>query len=139
MTTTYDRFWALVDRAGGPAACWPWLGRRTAAGVPVFVIRGRRTTARRYAYRMEYGDPGRLRIRVTCQAADCMNYRHLTAASPRTVALSNGSAAAANAGRVRCRRGHPMAAPNLYVHADGRRECLACKHLRRRTSPNMVQ
>lgn len=21
-----DRFWAKVDRSGGPDACWPWLG-----------------------------------------------------------------------------------------------------------------
>lgn len=131
MTTTYDRFWALVDRAGGPAACWPWLGRRTAAGVPVFVIRGRRTTARRYAYRMEYGDPGPLRVRVTCGTADCVNWRHTTVATAALIATSNGSAAAVNAARRACREGHALQAGNLYVRADGRRECLRCKRARR--------
>lgn len=26
-----DRFWAKVDRTGGPDACWPWLGARNQA------------------------------------------------------------------------------------------------------------
>ena len=27
-----ERFWAQVDRAGGPDACWPWTGSCTKAG-----------------------------------------------------------------------------------------------------------
>lgn len=23
------KFWAQVDRSGGPDACWPWLGKKT--------------------------------------------------------------------------------------------------------------
>lgn len=26
------RFWASVDRSGGPATCWEWMGRRNRKG-----------------------------------------------------------------------------------------------------------
>lgn len=127
MRTTYDRFWDLVDRSAGAGGCWPWRGRRTPAGIPVFEVRKRRTTARRYAYRMEYGDPGKLRVVVTCGTGDCVNWRHITLSTAAAIATSNGSAAAVNAARKACARGHLLQAGNLYVRADGRRECLRCK------------
>src|SRR5688500_7656308 len=27
-----QRFWAKVDRSGGPDACWPWIGARNDSG-----------------------------------------------------------------------------------------------------------
>lgn len=132
VTTTYERFWAQVDRSAGPRGCWPWTGPRSPRGVPVFEVRRRRTTARRYAYRMQYGDPGPLRVVVTCPVADCMNFLHLTISTARAVALGNGSAAALNAAREACDRGHKLTDDALYTHpGDGRRECGECKELRR--------
>lgn len=131
MVTTYARFWALVDRTGGPQRCWPWTGPRTAAGAGVFRLRGRRTTARRYAYRAEYGDPGPLRVVVTCELALCVNPRHLTVRTAAEIVLGNGSAAAVNAART-CQ--HPR--DSWYVHpGDGRRECRLCKAERVRGRP----
>lgn len=125
VVTTYARFWALVDRTGGPESCWPWTGPVTAAGAGVFRLRGRRTTARRYAYRAEYGDPGPLRVVVTCALSRCVNPRHLTVRTAAEIAVGNGSAAAVNAARS-C--AHPRTAETMYVHpGDGRRECAVCK------------
>jgi len=135
MVTTYERFWAKVDRSAGVDACWPWTGAVTAAGVPIFETRRRRTTARRYAYRMQYGDPGALRVVSTCDLVICVNFSHLGIATARTVALGNGSAAAVLAARQACERGHKLSTDTLYIHpGDGRRECAECKQLRRTDS-----
>jgi hypothetical protein len=132
VPTTYDRFWSNVDRTAGPTGCWPWTGPTNADGVGVFKIRGRRTTARRYAYRMDQGDPGRLRVVTRCGNPVCVSPRHLTAREPGWIALSNGSAAAINGGDAACRRGHPRTAETVYEHpGDGRRECGLCKASRR--------
>lgn len=130
MPTTYERFWAQVDRSGGPGRCWPWTGGRSPRGDPVFEVRRARTTARRYAYRMEYGDPGKLRVTVTCGLPDCCNPRHLSIATSRAVVLGNGSAGARNAARTHCSRGHELVAANRYQRADGRTECRLCKKRR---------
>jgi hypothetical protein len=54
-----ERFEANVDRSGGPDACHPWLGPRTARGYGRFPIKrdGRWTEERahRYAYRLAKG------------------------------------------------------------------------------------
>lgn len=132
VPTTYDRFWRHVDRSAGPTGCWPWTGHTNPDGVGVFKIRGRRTTARRYAYRMDQGDPGRLRVVTRCPLTSCCNPKHLTAREPATIALSNGSAAGVNAAGAQCRRGHPRTVESVYEHpGDGRRECRACKAERR--------
>src|SRR5262245_35045500 len=26
--TTEEKFWSLVDKSGGPDACWPWMGSK---------------------------------------------------------------------------------------------------------------
>lgn len=136
MATTYERFWAQVDRSGGPTSCWPWTGPRSPKGVPVFEVRRRRTTARRFAYRMQHGDPGPSAVVVTCQTWDCLNFRHMTIRSRRAIAITNGSAATRNAAVTACPAGHQLAGPNLYRHpGSGRRECALCKLAARVTRP----
>lgn len=102
-------------------------------GVGVFEVRRRKTTARRYAYRMQTGEQlgPRLRVVVTCGVPACCNWRHLRARSARAIALTNGSAAAVNDARTVCARGHPLVEENLYERpGDGRQECLTCKRIR---------
>jgi hypothetical protein len=130
--STYDRFWSQVDRSAGPTGCWPWTGPTNPDGVGVFVVRGRKTTARRYAYRMHHEDPGPLRIGLTCTVVACCNWRHMRTRTARQVATNNGSAAAVNAAATACPAGHPLT--DAYVHPDGRRECRICKERRARTS-----
>lgn len=129
MASTYARFWAQVDRSAGPSGCWPWTGGRTPRGVPVFEVRRKRTTARRFAYRMEHGDPGEsCVVRVTCAMDDCLNPAHLRLSSRRTVATTNGSAAARNAAVTVCPAGHELVGANVYRHpGSGRRDCVRCR------------
>src|SRR5580692_1475951 len=52
-----ERFWAKVDRSGGPHACWPFtkssVSRRTGYGN--FWLNGKTVLAHRVAYALTYG------------------------------------------------------------------------------------
>lgn len=50
------RFWAKVDRSGGPDACWPWLGARDRDGYGIFQLATRTTKkAHRVAFALANG------------------------------------------------------------------------------------
>src|SRR5262245_38056366 len=81
------RFWAKVDRSGGPDACWPWTGGRKRAGDGNFIVRretpgaqGRMVfvNAHKFAYLIVNGPiaDGQL-VRHTCDNPPCCNPRHL--------------------------------------------------------------
>lgn len=51
QTTVEGRFWAKVDRSGGPDACWPWIGHVKNNGYGVF---WRAERDRPYAHRLAF-------------------------------------------------------------------------------------
>lgn len=51
------RFWAKVDRSGGPDACWPWMVSTSTNGYGQIRWRGKRATAHRIAYELANGIP----------------------------------------------------------------------------------
>lgn len=53
--TVAERFWAKVDRSGGPAACWPFLGALNKYGYGHFAANGKVLRAHRVA--IVLGDP----------------------------------------------------------------------------------
>jgi hypothetical protein len=73
------RFWALVDKSGGPDACWPWVGPRNQNGYGVSNRGGRTQVASRHA--LELTEDCRLPRGIdachTCDNPPCCNPAHL--------------------------------------------------------------
>lgn len=49
------RFWAKVDRSGGPEACWPWMASRDPNGYGAFNVNGKKVGAHRVALAIKLG------------------------------------------------------------------------------------
>lgn len=73
------RFWAKVDRSGGPEACWLWLaGVRNDDGYGQFRLGGRMQQAHRIAYEQANGPiPDGLHVLHRCDVRRCVNPGHL--------------------------------------------------------------
>lgn len=73
------RFWAKVDRSGGPDACWPWLGSRNKAGYGICGDDGPDTSriAHRNAWVLTNGPiPNGLSVLHHCDNPPCCNPAH---------------------------------------------------------------
>lgn len=72
------RFWAKVDRSGGPDACWPWTGPRNGDGYGQTTVGGRTVGAHRVAYARANGEiPDGLSVLHDCDNRPCCNPAHL--------------------------------------------------------------
>jgi hypothetical protein len=75
------RFWAKVDRSGGPDACWPWIGHRNPMGYGKHGI-GRKGNTTVLSHRTAWGlangqPPGELLVCHKCDNPPCCNPAHL--------------------------------------------------------------
>lgn len=90
-----ENFWSMVDKSGGAAACWPWLGSRTATGGygqvgwasfdDTGVAHGPRR-AHRVALSLHLGRPiipGKVVRHVVCDNPPCCNPAHLAEGSDK--------------------------------------------------------
>ncbi len=78
-----DRFWAYVDRSGGPTACWLWTGAMQSSGYGVHRWGGSTRRVHRIAYEIQHGPiPIGLCVCHDCPGGDnrlCCNGAHLWA------------------------------------------------------------
>lgn len=127
-----ERFWAMVDRSGGPLSCWLWLGG-TARGYGIFWPTTEHSErAHRYAYKLLVGPipPGLELDHVKtrgCTSTRCVNPAHLEAVTPRVNNLRSTSPAAIHAAATHCLRGHEFTPENTYIRPNGSRNCRACQ------------
>ncbi len=73
------RFWAKVDRSGGPDACWPWTAAKNRHGYGKFKVNGKPELAHRIAYELVVGPlpVGLLLRHKQCGNPPCCNPAHL--------------------------------------------------------------
>lgn len=133
------RYWdfAVVPAQDDPLrTCWGWSGPKTKKGYAYFTHKDRLVYAHRFSHELQVGPipPGfevdHVKARG-CAHRDCSNPGHLEAVTPRENTRRSDSTAGRNARKTTCNRGHPLAGDNLYVRANGNRECRACKRLAR--------
>jgi len=74
-----ERFWAKVDKSGGPDVCWPWLGAKmTRTGYGQMEVDGRPVLTHRLAYELSTGViPEGLWVLHSCDNRPCCNPAHL--------------------------------------------------------------
>lgn len=78
LRPTEARFWAKVDRSGGPEACWPWTGARAWNGYGQFGDGGQIHIASRVAWELSCGPIAEgLHVLHRCDNPPCVNPAHL--------------------------------------------------------------
>lgn len=141
MLTTEERFWAKVDRSGGPEACWPWTaGVMKKTGYGVFHPAKTWTVlAHRFGLQLSGAEiPVGYHVDHTChndtdcppgpcEHRICCNPAHLEAVKPgENVNRSHNS----NVQKTHCPAGHEYTPENTFLQIKPNttsRVCLACR------------
>jgi hypothetical protein len=109
--------------------CWRWTGLISNSGY------GR--LGRHYAHRYVYELCGELipegfKLDHLCRNTYCVNPAHLEPVTHRENTLRGISAAAENAVKTHCKRGHELSGHNLLLDNRGHRQCRECCNARKR-------
>ena len=122
-----ERFWSHVD-VRDEAECWNWLAAKTSGGYGRFRTPKTHLLAHRVSYELSVGPIAQgLQLDHLCRNRSCVNPTHLEPVTPRVNTLRGVSVSAVNAAKTTCKRGHPLAGPNLYLRTDGARVCRKCR------------
>ncbi len=133
-TSDAERFWAKVDKSGGPGECWPWRGSmRKSTNYGGFGVGGLIAQAHRVSYTLTKGSiPEGLTLDHLCRCRPCVNPDHLEAVDLRTNILRGVGASARAARQTHCPAGHPYTERNLVLWRQGWRYCRECRVARQR-------
>jgi hypothetical protein len=122
----WNRVLSLIDASGD---CWEWTGYRDVHGYGGVHAEGKQWKAHGYLYTKLVGPvPVGLELDHLCRNKACVNPDHLEAVQHRVNSLRGRGAAAVNAARVTCPRGHRIEG----VRGTGQRYCLTCNRIRAR-------
>ncbi len=122
---------SIADRIDAQGDCWEWTGCLDRAGYGKVSVVGKNWRVHRLVWTVLVGTiADGLVVDHQCRNHACCNPDHLRTVSSRVNTLENSAGISAkNAGKVRCRQGHPLVGDNVYVYPAGNRECLACRSL----------
>lgn len=124
----WNRFWKKVEKT--PTGCWLWIATAVHEfGYGRFFYGGKTIEAHVYAYTKCIGQiPKGKQIDHLCRMPACVNPAHLEAVTLAENVLRGQSPMAILARRTHCARGnHPLSGENLFINANGQRECRICR------------
>lgn len=116
----------VVDPSTG---CHVWIGSKVFGGYGIMrKLPGRKSIrVHRVAYELANGlIPAGLVIDHLCRNRLCCNPEHLEAVTPRVNNLRGVGAAAQQARKTHCNRGHPFDSENTRITPAGSRRCRKC-------------
>lgn len=124
MNRLPERIRAKIEQVT-ESGCWLWTACLDQYGYGDSKL----GKAHRLVYELLVGQiPAGMVMDHKCRVRCCVRPDHLRVVSKKVNAVENSlGPTAINAGKVRCKRGHPLVAGNLIPHDDGRRECATCK------------
>lgn len=101
-----DRFWAKVDKSGGPDACWEWQGTRAPNRYGSVTFHNRAVSTHRLAWELTHGPiTDGLWVLHRCDNPPCCNPAHLFLGTPTDNAQDRNAKGRANTARGE-RTGH---------------------------------
>jgi hypothetical protein len=107
--------------------CWAWQGAIEKNGYGRWDCR----LVHRASYEFFRGKiPEGLAIDHLCKTRSCVKPSHLEPVTPKENNLRSESPTAINSRKTQCLRGHELSGSNLYISAQGYRNCRACQIIR---------
>ena len=113
------------------SGCWLWTAALNGKGYGVTRDEyGHIAQAHRLMFRKLRGEiPADKQLDHKCRVRCCLNPCHMEVVTQKENLLRGFGAAAQNARKVVCKRGHSLSGDNLYMQR-GTRQCRTCKRLR---------
>lgn len=112
--------------------CWVWCGGKYPNGYGRFAWSHNSVLAHIASYTLLVGEiPPGMEIDHTCKNVICVSPDHLEPVTSQENVRRSDSPCGRNARKTHCHRGHEFTNDNTYWIRGRRRDCLACRRLRK--------